>query len=112
MTPKPKTPETPDTLNELKTEQWNKAISPRLVSLRAWFSSEEWTNGVRAYLSQVLVQRREHLEKLGNDPRDDQFIKGQIAAFKEVLAIPMFIEKQIEQAEKNKKAVPAGDAGY
>lgn len=104
--------ENSDVANDTKTAQWNEAISPRLTSLRAWFSGPEWKDGLRNYLNQVLMQRREHLEKMENDARGDQFIKGQIAAIKEVLAIPLFIEKQLEQAEKNKKAAPSGDAGY
>jgi hypothetical protein len=114
MIPKPKPSEAPlvEVLNEIKTKAWNAAISPRLTALRAWYSGAEWKEGVSAYLNQQLLKRREHLEERGNDPRDDQYIKGQIAMLKEILAIPVFIEQQIEQAEKNKKAAPSGDAGY
>jgi hypothetical protein len=98
--------------NVAKAAEWNAAISPRLVALRAWFSGPEWKEGISVYLNKVLMHRREHLEKIDNDARDDQFIKGQIASLKEILAIPLFIEKQIAQAEQNKKTAPSGDAGY
>lgn len=97
--------------NELKTKAWNEAISPRLIPLRAWFNSPEWKEGVRQYLNFILEQKRDTLERPEAGPTD-QFIKGQISAFKEVLALPLFIEKQIEITEKNKELVPKGDAGY
>ena len=97
--------------NELKSNAWNEAISPRLESLRGWFGGDEWKKGIRQYLNFIIEQKRNELEKPGTVP-NDQFLKGQICAFKEVMAIPLFIEKQIEMSEKNKKAAPTGDAGY
>jgi len=97
--------------NELKTKAWNEAISPRLEALRAWFGGSEWKDGIRQYLNFIVEQKRDELEKPGTVP-NDQFLKGQISAFKEILNIPLFIEKQIELVEKNKQAGPSGDAGY
>lgn len=101
-----------DKINEEKTKQWNESISPRLESLRAWFSSDDWQKGLKVYLGNILQKRREHLEASENSALVDQFIKGQIAAFREFMAIPKFIEQQIEMIEKNKTAGPRGDAGY
>jgi hypothetical protein len=97
---------------EIKSKAWNEAITPRLETLRAWFGSSEWKDGVRAYLNEVLSQRREHLENKGNEHGSDQFIKGQIAMLKEIIAIPTVIDRHIELAEKNKDGAPKGDAGY
>jgi hypothetical protein len=110
--PKVEEPQIIEIINDAKTKEWNQAISPRLESLRAWFSSNEWKDGVLAYLNSVLNQRREHLERKGNEFGDDQFIKGQIAMLKQIMTLPNVIEKQIELAEKNKGSGSRGDAGY
>jgi hypothetical protein len=112
MTPKTKPEGAIDPVNESRTEQWNKAISPRLVSLRNWFADENWKTGVGAYLNSVLAERREHHEKENNDRDADQFIKGQIAMLKQIIDLPVVIERQIAQSEKNKNSGPTGDAGY
>ena len=101
-----------DISNEQKTKEWNECISPRLESLRAWFSSDDWTKGINSYLGNVLQGRRQHLERQGNDALTDQFIKGQISMLREIMEMPSVIGKQIELVEKNKLAGPKGDAGY
>jgi hypothetical protein len=98
--------------NESKTKQWNECISNRLEELRGWFTADSWTKGVRPYLNAILSDRREHMEKQDNEPKSDQFIKGQIAMLKQIMAIPMVIDNQIAQIEANKKVKPSGDAGY
>lgn len=96
--------------NELKVKKWNEAISPRVTQLRSWFSQSEWTEGVRPYLNFIIETKRDELERPGTLP-NDQFLKGQISAFKELLSLPLFIEKQIEMSEKPKPQ-PSGGAGY
>ncbi len=102
-----KSPTTPPAdPNEIKTAQWNAAITPRLVALRAWYSGSEWKDGIRSYLNGVLQDRREHLEQVSNEHGADQFIKGQIVMLKQIMSIPEVIDRQIELTEKNKKNAP------
>lgn|SRR5262249_27693162 len=98
--------------NQQMVQEWNESISPRLESIRAWFSSDEWKKGVQAYLSNVLLHLREELEKKDNTPALDQYTKGQIDMLKQLIRIPDVIEKQIELIAQNKASGPRGDAGY
>jgi len=102
----------PKPQDDQMVKEWNGTISPRLESIRAWFTADEWKKGVQAYLSNVLMHLRENLEKKDNSPALDQYTKGQIDMLKQLIRIPDVIEKQIELIAKNKESVPRGDAGY
>lgn len=98
--------------NEAKTKDWNESISPRLESLRSWFNDDNWKQGAGAYLKSQLARRQQHLEAIENDPRSDQFIKGQISMLRQILALPDVIDRQIELLSKATTHHPKGDAGY
>jgi hypothetical protein len=96
--------------DDIRTKKWNDSISPRITALRAWFKAPEWTEGLRPYLLFLLESDRDQLERPGTSEHD-QFIKGKVSAFKEIINLPLFIEKQIEMQEKPAPK-PSGDAGY
>lgn len=98
--------------NEVRAAEWNKCISSRLEAMRSWYAHDEYRKGLFPYLMTMLSQRREHLEKKGNNAGDDQFIKGQIAMLKELMDIPATIDRQIALTEEAKKSHPSGEAGY
>jgi hypothetical protein len=113
---KPKTEEAPaliEILNDAKTKAWNQSISPKLESLRAWFSGPEWKDGVGNYLRFVTQQQTQNLVRGCKTRDEDQYLRGLIAGLQQVVEMPQAIERQIELIEQNKKqAESRGDAGY
>ena len=94
--------------NEKVTKQYNQSISPRARQILAWFKEPAWTEGINPYFSYILATLRDELERPG---ATDEFVKGQISAFKEILNFPAFIERQVEMSDRPQPK-PQGEAGY
>ena len=97
--------------NELKATGWNKYISPRVESLRGWFSSSDWTTGISPFLQEQLAILQKQLNAGQPSQRQEDIIRGRLLAIQEFLDLPATIENQIALGNK-KKVKPQGDAGY
>jgi hypothetical protein len=113
MTEDKKPLELADVLNEMKAKAWNESIAPRGAQLRSLLKTDEWLNGIAAWLS---FQERELDRKLrfGCKTRDDdQFVRGQLAMLVEILDIPRKLEViQARNDQQKKHAASRGQAGY
>lgn len=100
-------------INELKAKSWNDAIMPRLEAVRSYLTADQWNKGVGAWLKDVDRQLTEKLKFGCKSREDDQFVRGQLAMLKEILDVPVVIDKIIaEQENQKKQANSRGPAGY
>lgn len=83
------------------TNAWNQHIIPHLLALRSHFSDMAYKEGLAKYQQVVIGQSIQKLIR-GTNGKDD-FIRGQIAAYTEIMRLPEAIERHIEVQEKAKK---------
>jgi hypothetical protein len=113
----PKTAE--DIANELKAKSWNECVVPRLESIRAWFASSDWTEGLAPHYREAQSRFMDYLLQ-GNSTlthEQEKFLLGELAQIREFLALPETILKNImlrdrNQAEAEKRSKSVGKAGY
>lgn len=102
-----------DVINEVKAKAWNLAIAPRAPALLSFVSSDEWLNGIEAWLKS-LEQQLDRALRHGSKSRDeDQFLRGKISMCEEILDLPAVLKNFIEEkANREKQAASRGIAGY
>lgn len=116
MSAKPKeivsTP-TLEIINQARTDAWNETITPRLESLRGWTAGDEWAKGFLPYHQAALSRLLDQLVTGCKDRDEDMFVRGKIAAMKEIVGFRDMILRQIKAIEENKKKDESrGQAGY
>lgn len=87
-------------VNEAKTNAWNKHISAKLEAVQVWLKQDP---GVWAYLTAQMQTQVDQLIRGCSSRDDDQYVRGRIAMLREIIHLPEGIAAQLEAADHNRK---------
>jgi hypothetical protein len=106
-------PELAEVIEDIRAQAWNVSIAPRVPALISLLSTDEWKNGIQAWMLSMEKELDRKLRFGCKTRDDDQFVRGKLSILVELIDLPRILDQHQKMKEERKKMEASrGKAGY